>query len=49
MDHAVSYGTSTITVPVYNYRGLRIAALQSIVWQSKLPKSLFEAAYRTAQ
>jgi hypothetical protein len=28
MDHAVSYGTSTITVPVHNCRGLKIAALQ---------------------
>lgn len=33
---------STITVPVPNHRELRVGTLQSIVRQSRLPRSLFE-------
>lgn len=33
---------STITVPVPNYKELRVGTLQSIIRQSGLPRSLFE-------
>ncbi len=33
---------STVTVPVPNYKELRIGTLQSIIRQSGLPRSLFE-------
>lgn len=33
---------STITVPVPNYSEIRIGTLQSIIRQSRLPRSLFE-------
>ena len=33
---------STITVPVPNYREIRIGTLKSIIRQSKLPAMLFE-------
>jgi predicted RNA binding protein YcfA (HicA-like mRNA interferase family) len=33
---------STITVPIPNYKELRIGTLQSIIRQSGLPRSLFE-------
>ncbi|MEM9091977.1 MAG: type II toxin-antitoxin system HicA family toxin [Cyanobacteria bacterium P01_F01_bin.53] len=34
---------STITVPIPNYKELRIGTLQSIIRQSGLPRTLFEA------
>ncbi|WP_071527200.1 type II toxin-antitoxin system HicA family toxin [Nodosilinea nodulosa] len=34
---------TTITVPVPNHKALKIGTLQSIIRQSRLPKSLFEA------
>lgn len=34
---------TTITVPVPNHPELRIGTLQSIIRQSELPRSLFEA------
>lgn len=36
-------GNSTITVPVPNHDELKIGTLQSIIRQSGLPRSLFEA------
>jgi predicted RNA binding protein YcfA (HicA-like mRNA interferase family) len=36
-------GHSTITVPVPNHRELAIGTLQSIIRQSQLPRSTFEA------
>ncbi|MGL4504012.1 MAG: type II toxin-antitoxin system HicA family toxin [Planktothrix sp.] len=33
---------STVTVPVPNYKELKIGTLQSIIRQSGLPRSLFE-------
>ncbi|MGB3193509.1 MAG: type II toxin-antitoxin system HicA family toxin [Limnoraphis sp.] len=33
---------STITVPIPNYKELKIGTLQSIIRQSCLPRSLFE-------
>lgn len=33
---------STITVPIPNYKELKIGTLQSIIRQSGLPRSLFE-------
>ncbi|MGK7901764.1 MAG: type II toxin-antitoxin system HicA family toxin [Hormoscilla sp.] len=33
---------STVTVPVPNYKELRIGTLQSIIRQSGLPRYLFE-------
>jgi len=33
---------STITIPVPNYKELKIGTLQSIIRQSGLPRSLFE-------
>jgi predicted RNA binding protein YcfA (HicA-like mRNA interferase family) len=33
---------STVTVPVPNYKEVRIGTLQSIIRQSGLPRSLFE-------
>lgn len=33
---------STVTVPVLNYKELKIGTLQSIIRQSGLPHSLFE-------
>jgi predicted RNA binding protein YcfA (HicA-like mRNA interferase family) len=35
-------GKSTITVPVPNYREIKIGTLKSIIRQSKLPTSKFE-------
>jgi predicted RNA binding protein YcfA (HicA-like mRNA interferase family) len=35
---------TTITVPVPNYTEIRIGTLQSIIRQSQLPRSLFEAS-----
>lgn len=35
-------GNSTITVPIPNHDVLKIGALQSIIRQSGLPRSLFE-------
>ncbi len=35
-------GTSTITVPVPNYKEIKIGTLKSIIRQSKLPSSEFE-------
>jgi predicted RNA binding protein YcfA (HicA-like mRNA interferase family) len=36
-------GNSTITVPVPNHDELKLGTLQSIIRQSGLPRSLFEA------
>jgi predicted RNA binding protein YcfA (HicA-like mRNA interferase family) len=36
-------GGSTITVPVPDHPDLRIGTLQSVIRQSQLPRSLFEA------
>ena len=33
---------STVTIPVPNYKELKIGTLQSIIRQSGLPRSLFE-------
>ncbi|NET43329.1 type II toxin-antitoxin system HicA family toxin [Okeania sp. SIO2B3] len=33
---------STITIPIPNYKELKIGTLQSIIRQSGLPRSLFE-------
>lgn len=33
---------STITVPIPNYKEIRIGTLQSIIRQSELPRELFE-------
>jgi predicted RNA binding protein YcfA (HicA-like mRNA interferase family) len=35
---------TTITVPVPNYKEIRIGTLQSIIRQSQLPRSLFETS-----
>lgn len=32
----------TITVPVPNYSEIKIVTLQSIIWQSHIPKVYFE-------
>ncbi|MCC6575403.1 MAG: type II toxin-antitoxin system HicA family toxin [Planctomycetes bacterium] len=35
-------GNTTITVPVPDYKELRIGTLQSIIRQSQLPRAMFE-------
>ena len=35
-------GSSTVTVPVPDHREVRVGTLQSIIRQSRLPRSLFE-------
>jgi hypothetical protein len=36
---------STITVPVPNYKEIRVGTLQSIIRQSGLPRNLFEVMW----